>query len=301
MSYNLSVKALALLFLLALPAAAQNMDDIDIDHESWSVVGWNDGCGVAFDHFYYPKLGEAMASEPIQTKIGTAMIPPGQEKYSARWTYEANGRLSYDEAIVKKTEDGLRKAGYNRPGFPEIIQDAPIGNQPLLAETILSTSSLQGRVHTGWPGSQWRWAGGNYSPLGTCALLVYEQRGNPRHYRLFLMRVYNSRARTDRSYAHASNARLLFNAGNLAVAAPEAATAAALDPALPIARYENAAMLALTGSPNEAVDELAVAIKLDPKLGLQAAGDLDFADLRGRQDFREMTDPSAIHLELNTE
>ena len=304
MSYNLDVRTLALTLLLGLlfrPAAAQNMEDVDIDHETWSVIGWNDGCGVAFEHYYYPKQGQALADEPISTKIGTASIAPGKEKYSARWAYAADGRLSWDERVVKKTEDDLKKGGYNRAGYPEIIQDAPIGNQPLLAETILSTGTLMSRVKNGWPETVWRWAGGNYSPLGTCALLVYENRTAPRHYRLFLVRVYNSRVRTDRAYAHASNARLLFNAGSLAIAAPEAETAAALDPDLPIGRYEHAAMLALTGNPNEAVEELAAAIKLDAKYGPMAAEDLDFADLRERPDFREMTNPNGIHIELNRE
>jgi tetratricopeptide (TPR) repeat protein len=273
----------------ARPAAAQNMDDITIDHETWNVIGWNDACGVAFEHLYWPKLGEAIAGEPISTHIGTAMIPVGKEKYTARWTYEADGRVSWDEKLVAAAENDLKKAGYTRPGFRETIQDAPIGDQPLLAETLLSTSTLSARIKSGWPGPEWRWAGGSFSPLATCALLAYENRDDPGHYRLLLLRVYNARARVDRAYAHASNARLLFNAGNLEVAALEAATAADMAPELPIARYEHAAMLALTGHPNEAADELAVAIKLLPKYAAQARDDLDFADLKDRDDFKEMT------------
>ena len=289
MSYNLNVRTLALMVLLVLPAAAQNADEISIDHETWSVIGWNDACGVAFDHFYYPKLGAAIVSEPVSTHIGTANIRAGSEKYTARWTLQADGRLSWDALLVAKTEKDLKDAGYTRAGYPETVQDAPIGDQPLLAETLLSTATLSARLKSGWPGPEWRWAGGSYSPLGTCALLSYEKRDRPRHYRLLLLRVYNPRARLDRAYAHASNARLLFNAGNLAVAAPEAETAAKLAPELPIARYEHAAMLALSGNPNEAVDELSVAIKLEPKYGARARGDIDFADLKDRQDFQEIT------------
>lgn len=272
-------------------ASAQNMDDVRIDHETWRVIGWNDACGVAFEHLYYPRLGDAIASEPISTRVGTAAIPTGREKYSARWTLEADGRLSWDERAVARAEDELQKAGYVRAGFPETIQDAPVGAQPLLAETLQSTATLSARVRNGWPEAEWRWAGGSYSPLGTCALLSFEKRDAPRHYRLFLLRVYNPRARRDRAYAHASNARLLFNAGNLAVASPEAETAARLAPELPIARYEHAAMLALTGRQDEAVDELAAAVKLEPKYRDRARGDADFADLRSRQDFQETTAP----------
>ena len=283
------MKALALTLLLVLPAAAQTIGDFEIDHETWRVIGWNDACGVAFEHLYYPKLGEEIAGDPIATHIGTAMIPAGKEDYVARWTLQAEGRLSWDEASAAKAEKELKSAGYGRAGFPETIQDAPIGDQPLLAQTILSTATLSARLRSGWPGQEWRWAGASYNPLGTCALLSYEKRGSPRHYRLLLLRVYNPRARRERAYAHASNARLLFNAGNLAVAAPEAETAAQLAPELPIARYEHAAMLALTGNPNEAVDELAVAVKLEPKYAPRARGDIDFADLKVRQDFQDLT------------
>ena len=283
------MRTLALALLLVLPAAAQSPDDLDVDHETWRVIDWNDGCGVAFEHLYFPKLGEAIASEPIATRIGTATISPGREKYAARWTLQADGRLSWDERAAAQAEKELENAGYARAGFPEIIQDAPIGDQPRLAETLLSTATLSARLTSGWPGPEWRWTGGSYSPLGTCALLSYERRDRPRRYRLLLLRVYNPRARLDRAYAHATNARLLFNAGNLAVAAPEAETAALLAPELPIARYEHAAMLALTGNSNEAVDELSAAVKLEPKYREKARGDIDFADLKDRQDFRKIT------------
>jgi hypothetical protein len=294
------VRSLLLLLavLLIRPAAAQ--DDVDIDHETWSVIGWNDACGVAFEHFYYPKLGEELVQDPIETHIGTAMIAPGKEDYVARWTFEATGRLSWNERSVAKTEKDLKKAGFARAGYPELIQDAPIGNQPLLAETILSTATLQARLKkSAWPPMpEWRWAGGSYSPLGTCALLSFEKRGSPRHYRLVLLRVYNPRARLDRAYAHASNARLLFNSGTLDIAATEAETAAALAPELPIARYEHAVMLSMTGNANEAMDELAAAIKLDASYADKARDDLDFADLKGRQDFQDMTHTRSP-LELN--
>lgn len=284
---NKSLVILPLILFLIRPAAAQ-MDEADVDHETWKVVGWNDACGVAFEHFYYPKLGEDMTSEPVETHIGTAMIPPGKEDYVARWTYEATGRLSYSERAVGKAEADLKKGGYVHPGFPELIQDAPIGDQPELAETILSTETLQARLTKAWPPQpEWRWAGGSYSPLGTCGLLVFEHRKNPRHYRLLLLRVYNPRVRLDRAYAHASNARLLFDAGSMDVAATEAETAAALAPELPIARYEHAAMLALTGNPNKAIVELGEAIKLDASYAEKARDDLDFTDLKDRQDFRE--------------
>ncbi len=278
---------LALTFLLALlwlPSAAQGQDGVQVDHETWRVIGWNDACGVAFEHLYFSKLGAA-----ISTRIGAAMIPEGREQYVARWALQSDGRLSWDEGAAAKTEKDLAQIGYARPGFLETIQDGSIGAQPGLAETLLSTATLSSRLKSGWPGSEWRWAGGNYSPSGACALLSFEKRDSLRHYRLLLLRVYNPRARRNRAYAHASNARLLFNAGDLAAAAFEAETAASLAPDLPVARYEHAAMLALTGSFDEAAVELSAAIKLEPKYGEKARGDIDFADLKNRDDFKEMT------------
>jgi hypothetical protein len=297
MSYNGSVQALALTALFALASLSaralppDGVEGIDVDHEAWSVVGWNEGCAVAFEHLYYPKLGQAVAGDPISTHLGTAMIHPGREDYVARWVLQAEGKFSRDERQVAKAKADLRAAGYTRAGYPELIQDAPVGDQPLLAETLLSTATLATRLKNtnAWPGPEWRWAGGSYSPLGTCALLAYELRGSPRHYRLLLLRIYNPRVRRERAYAHASNARLLFNAGNLPVAATEAETAALLDPDLPIGRYEHAAMLSMNGYPAEAVKELAAAIRLEPKYRGKARDDVDFDNLRERDDFKDLT------------
>ncbi|MBI3565673.1 MAG: hypothetical protein HY079_10795 [Elusimicrobia bacterium] len=281
--------ALAVLLAAAAPrAAAQNMDDVTIEREVWKTVGWNDACGVAFSVLSYPKLGDALSSEPISTRVGTMNIPVGQEKAARRWTLEADGALSWDERAFKKAEAALRKGGYTRKGYPERIGDGPIGDRPLLAETILSTGTLSPRLKSGWPGPEWRWAGGEFNPLGTCALLAYESRENPRHYRFLLVRVYNPRARTDRAFAHATNAHLVFDMGNLEEASVEAETAAALAPELALARYAHAAMLALTGRQNEAVRELAEAVKLDRSLAQRARDDIDFRDLSGRDDFADI-------------
>ncbi|MFI5363297.1 MAG: TPR end-of-group domain-containing protein [Elusimicrobiota bacterium] len=278
--------------LCASAAAAPVKDVVPIDHETWAVIGWNDGCGVAFEHFAYPKLGAEIASDPISTRIGTAVIPPGREKSVENWALEADGSLSWDQTLVENTRKDLKAGGFVRAGYVETIRDdAAAANRPRLAQTLLSTTTLSTRLTSGWPGPEWRWAGAGYSPLGTCALLAFARRAPPSRYRLLLVRVYNPRARGDRAYAHASNARLLFEAGDLDAAAAEAATAAGLAPDLPIARYERAAMLALTGNANEAVDELTAAIKLEPRYAAKALDDPDFSDLKEREDFRQLTAP----------
>lgn len=277
-----------LLGLLALPAAAQSPDEVAIDHEDWSVIGWNDACGVAFKVLSYPKLGEAITSEPFSTRAGTLEIPVEKEKAAGSWTLAADGPQSWNPKALAKAEKDLKKGGFSRPGYPEIIQDGRIGPQPLLAEAILSTGTLSPRLKTGWPAPPWRWAGASYNPLATCALLVFENRGAPRRYSFLLVRVYNPRARTDRAYAHASNARLLFEGGDLDAGAAESETAARLAPDLAIARYQHAAMLALAGHANQAVEELAAAVKLEPKYREKARGDEDFVDLRQRDDFKDL-------------
>lgn len=275
--------------LLALPASAQDNPDFTIDHQEWHVVGWNDACGVALTVLSYPKVGEAIAGEPISTRAGTVSIPVAKDLAETAWTLQADGPLSFSPKDLDKAEKELKAAGFSRAGYPEIIQDAPVAEQPLLAEAILSTETLKPRLKKGWPGPEWRWAGADYNPLGTCGLLVYENRRDLRHYSFLLLRVYNTRTRTDRAYAHASNARLLFNTGKLDEGAQEAETAALLAPGLPIARYEHAAMLALTGRTDQAMDELRAAVKLDPKYRAKARDDEDFEELRRREDFREAT------------
>ena len=90
MSYNHGVRTFALIILLAIPAAAApSVDSPDVDHETWRVLGWNDACGVAFEHLYYPKLGQEIANDPIATQIGSSNIPTGAEKSTTSWAFEA--------------------------------------------------------------------------------------------------------------------------------------------------------------------------------------------------------------------
>ena len=297
MSYNRVMRRAAflagLLALLPRPGAAQETmaDEVRIERQEWRVLGWNDECGVAFTVLSYPPFGSGYAGDPASTRVGTFSIPVAKDDAQLAWTLAADGQFSFSQKDLDKAEKDLKKDGYSHPGFPELIQDARIGDQPLLAEAILSTSTLKTRIEKSWPGPEWRWAGANYNPLNTCGLFVFEKKSDPKHYTFLLARVYNPRVRTDRAYAHASNARLLFNTGDLDIGAVEAETAALLAPDLPIARYEHAAMLALTGQSDQAVKELAAAVKLDDKYSVKAYDDEDFADLRRREDFRKLTRP----------
>ncbi|MDE2489391.1 MAG: hypothetical protein KGM24_00995 [Elusimicrobia bacterium] len=279
---------LAALALLPRPAAAQNFEDVRVDHQTWKALGWNDACSVALEVLTFPRLGDAIATEPISTRIGTMTIPTGKEDAATSWAYRADGVLTWRPKTVAKTERELRAAGYDAAGFSETISSASSGVRPEIDEALASTATLRSRTTRPWPGPGWRWAAADFNPLSTCALLAFQSRTPPLRWRFRLVRVYNPRARIDRAYAHAENARLLFDAGDLDAGFAESETAAALAPELGIARYNHAALLALTGRMDRAVAELAAAIAIDPSFRAKARDDEDFSSLRVREDFRDL-------------
>src|SRR5438876_10364063 len=83
-----------------------------------------------------------------------------------------------------------------------------------------------------------------YSPLGTCAFLLFEKPGRPPNvYRYQLVRVPLD-ARRKRAQAHLNNALLLYRKGDdLDGALEEAQIAAGMDPRLAEARFYHAALL----------------------------------------------------------
>lgn len=275
---------LALLLLtLSSPALA-----LDIAREEFGVIGWTDACSVAIERYAYPYLGEAMQAEPITSRLGTLTIELKTPVTITRWVFEADGANTYDEHAIERMKRKLRKAGFDRPGFTEIIRDSETVVSPGSAEVILSTAILDARPDF-WPDTrQWRWARAYYNPLGTCALLIYEDRELPERYKFMLTRIYNASARSDRGRAHAVNGRLLFNKGDLDGALAETRIGAHLAPEIGGVRYQYAAMLALTGSADASMKELLAAMKKDDVFRKKAARDLDFESLFKRQDFQEL-------------
>ncbi len=273
---------LACLFLAA-PAAA-----IDIEREEYRIIGWNNACTVAVEHYAYPVLGQAIHGEPISTRVGTMAIVTDKPTVETRWVLESDGAHTYEKGGVDSFRRKLRKAGYDRPGFEETIRDAVTVDSPGAAGVILSTAILEARPDF-WPDTrEWRLGWVHYNPLSTCALLVYEKIGEASRYKFLLTRVYNARARAERGRAHTTNGRLLFNTGDLEGALAESAIGARVAPEVGGIRYQHAAMLALSGRADDAMRELLAAIKRDERFTAKAAKEEDFDSLRHRQDFAEL-------------
>jgi len=275
----------SLLFLLLLPAPAAALD---IEREEYEIVGWNNACSVAVERYAYPVLGQAIHGEPITSRIGTLAIVAAKPVVETRWVLEADGANTHDKAAIAGFRRKLRKAGFDRPGFSEMIRDAPTVKSAGSAEVILSTANLEARPDF-WPDTgEWRLGYVHYNPLSTCALLVYDRIGERDRFKFILTRIYNASARADRGRAHTTNGRLLFNAGDLGAALAETAIGARMAPEVGGTRYHHAAMLAMNGRLSDAMSELLAAVKLDEAFAAKAAADADFDSLRVRQDFREL-------------
>lgn len=272
-----------MLAALAVPAAA-----LDIDREEYLIIGWNNACSVAVERYGFPRLGEAIQDDPITSRIGTLSIVTDQPIVETRWILEADGANTYDKPALARIRKSFRKAGYDRKGFNEMIIASQTVTPSKSAEVILSTAILEARPDF-WPDTrEWRWGRAHYNPLSTCALLVYEKLGARDRYKFILTRIYNPSARADRGRAHTTNARLLFNAGDLAGALIESQIGARTAPEVGGTRYQHAAMLTLSGRLDDAMRELLAAAKIDPRFTIKAAKDEDFDSLRNRQDFQEL-------------
>lgn len=275
-----------LLLLLAVPAAA-----IDIDHEEYSILGWNDACGVAVERYAYPKLGQGIVSEPITTRVGTIAIVTATPVVQTNWYMEADGSNTYDLPHIQRVRKQLKKVGFEKPGFSEVLRlDEPHGTTPGTADVIFSTASLDAKPES-WPGPEWRWSAAHYNPLNTCVLMVFEKAAEKRRYKFVLARYNNAAARTDRARAHTTDGRALFEDGHLRGALAETEIGAKLAPELAGTRYHYAALLALNGRDDDAMKELQAAVTRDRRMAAKAADDVDFDSLRVRQDFLDLTRP----------
>lgn len=278
---------LAWLLLLSglSPASAQA-----VEREKLDFLGWNKACSVAIAHYGYPKRGDGIEDDPVMTRIGTLTIAPGREAAKARWSAAWEGQFTWRGADAARLREDLKRAGYASPGVAETVLPGPVPPDWDLERVLLSTQTFRTKAPSGFPGPGWRLASVRYSPLGSCALLVYAKEGASRDFFTpLLIRVGNPAARLERAAGHVTNAVLLFQNGDAAGGLAETATAVQMNPDSAPAHYHRAAMLALTGSNEEALPELAAAVRLEPKYRQKARTDKDFESLTSMPRFKELT------------
>jgi hypothetical protein len=283
------MKPIAVLFLLlgATNARAQ----LDYARETFEVIGWREGCSAAVALYGYPALGGAGISEdPVMTKIGTLTIAPGKKAQDLQWVIGLHGPFSWREKEVQRMIARLRAEGYTQPGIAELVGANQVAKVRDLPRLLLSTDTLKPEPGGPWPRRGWRWTEVRYNPLATCALFLYERKESGVTLHSFLMaRLGNPAARADRAAAHVTNGLLIFELGDLSGAVSELDIASRLSPDNAAARYHHAALLALTGSDEQALDELEAAVGLNPEFKAKAKKDQDFETLRGVQRFRDLT------------
>ncbi len=226
--------------------------------------------------------------DPIVTLIGSLSLAPGESQPEIHWLMTRDGLYTYEEADAKNARAYLAKHDYNRPGTVEKLLSLE-ERQPL-EDVLLSTASLSAAAATGWPPPTFKLSEIHYSPLATCALLVYRFKESPRPYfQYILTRIKDPSIRKVRAQAHAANSVLLFERGDSPAALMEAKTAAELAPEFPPARYRHAAMLSLSGSLEESMEELAQALRRDKSLKAKARKNPDFENLKDNPRFQELT------------
>jgi hypothetical protein len=275
---------LSLLLLLASSASA-----LTADHEKFEYLGWNKQCSVAFAQYVYPKLGEAMVDDPIETRIGTLTIPPAGQLPVPAPTLSLTGPRSWEPAQAVKAKAKLKKDGWSLQGFTETLRPEPVVELRDLPRLLLSTDTFRTRAQ-GFPQKPWRLSTIYYAPFASeCALLLYTQgEGKKMFYKPMLIRVGNPIIRDDRALAHITNGLLLLERGDAPGALAEERIAAVMDPEYGPARYHHAALLTLNGKFEPAIDELAEAVRIEPLNGPKAKKDRDFDGLRWHPRFKEL-------------
>ncbi len=290
-----SLLALFLFANVAAPARAQDAQAdagpaLEADHEAFYLLGWNKACSVGLAHYAFPKVGEAIADEPIYTRIGTLTIEPGQENAVEKWAFAAEGKNTWNPRRAADAKSDLAKAGYNLAGYKELIRPEAVVEARDLPRLILSTDTFRSKSTAVYPDpSQYRLAFVYYAPFASCALLVYRELGQRKDfYKEMLIRVETPRIRHDRALSHIDNGLLLLQQGDRVGAVAETAIAAKMAPEYAEARYKHAALLNLDGQTEAAVDELQNALKLDPTLRDKAREDPDFDSLKGFPRFDDL-------------
>lgn len=291
------MRILLLAALLAAPISAFAASSTFVEvgtrtitgYDEFTFLGWRDGCSAALQYFSYPPIGASMWGLPDTWLIGSVTIPPDTVNPKARWVSRGITAMAWnkDEAI-QRTEELLRE-GYVAGGHVERIRDAKVADRPGLAHIIQSTTTFRLGYRTKWPPRRYKLREVHYSPLGTCAMLVFRYPRRPRRsYRWKLVRLLNPDVRRKRARAHVTNALLLYQETDLYGAEDELAIAADMDPEYPAALYHHARLLAAHGRFDEAIVSLGAAVDHDKRYGEKAKKAIEFVEIRRRPVFKDI-------------
>lgn len=272
------------LLALALPASAVVMPS----HEELRFIGWNDGCSVAIEQYRFPALGEGLLAEPSYGRIGTVSLDAEQTRPSVAWVLEQGGKLLWNKTQARATSDQLARAGYSKAGYREAIRPEPAAKRPGLDWNLRSTATFEIGYDPGWAPPEFALSRVYYSPLATCAFMVFERRGSDRDaFRYQLVRT-TPPVRRQRSQWHLTNGILLYTQeSDMYGGLDETRTAAEMDPRLAEARFQYARLLAAHGRFDEAIAELKEAVILDRSYSDMARKAVEFDDVRGWKRFKE--------------
>jgi hypothetical protein len=235
-------------------------------------------------------MGSAMFNEPITMQIGTISLQEPAKTASVDWLLNIEGKSVWDPEKAAATIARLRKSGYLLQGSSETVPSSATA-WPEIDSVLLTTRSLGAFSPSGWPAKDFRLHRIHYSPMGTCALLLYHWDGSKERdfFQFVLTRLRNPRAKVERALAHLDLANKLFEQGDLAGALAESAMAARGAQRDPEARYKHAAYLALSGWHEDALDELKLSLRLEQRNRGRAKDDPDFEGLRKDKRFRALT------------
>ncbi|MBI5882049.1 MAG: hypothetical protein HZB91_02975 [Elusimicrobia bacterium] len=279
------------LFLLVslgnlVPSRAQ------VDRETVHVLGWSKACSVAVEYFGFPGVGAGLFNEPISMQIGSIALQDPALKASEDWIINAEGKAVWDPDKAAKAVSKLKKTGFVLAGSSETVPAEPTG-WPEIDAVLLTTRSLGAYSPSGWPAKDFRLHQIHYSPMGTCALLLYRWTGSKERdfFQFLLVRTRNPRAKIERAMAHLDLAIRLFDRGDLAGALDESGFAARAAPNDAEARYRHAAYLALSGYYEDAFDELSLSLRYEKKNKERARKDPDFEGLAKDKRFKTLTRP----------
>jgi len=276
--------------LLAVGALAQEPSSgrARFGYEEVALVGWNDGCSIAIRHFRYPPSVEGAQVEPNWGRLGTVSLEPDSIRPTTRWAFQVKEGYPFSKGYVLAGVEQLSRGGYKRTGFVERVRPEPVAEGRDLESIIKTTTSLEVGYTVPYASAPYALSAVHYSPLGTCAFLLFQKPGYPPNlYKYQLVRV-PVEVRRRRAQAHLTNALLLYKkASDTYGALDEAEISAAMDPRLSEARYRYALLLSVHGRFDESLKELHEAVLLDGKWAKEAKIAVEFEDLWKQARFKQ--------------